>query len=394
MKRTVIPVVLAAYAGCVNGDAPSTSGDMPAGTPIAVDTTAILSVGTTSGDTLHELYRVVTPFLDSRGRLFVPLASSNTIRVFDSDGEFVTSLGRQGAGPGEFEHIGGAWARGDTIEVFDGSLNRITRFHPNDEFEVVSPDGSVGVQGAVAGPVPGGWILHLVKAGGPESTAASASRRDSLILHQFALDGSHLGEIARTRGMTRYQSPVITGPEALSPRARLGVHDGRIYVGETLTPVVRVLEPDGTPVSEIVWETPSGESPADAFAAVVDSAIARSPEDRRASVRTRYAAAPLPDRISAWWDFIVDSEGFLWVKPYEPLLHASALGGFGSGSYLAGGIGHGGTWSIVGPEGGIVNDIELPLAFSPVEVLEDRIVGIRRDSLGVESVAVLRLTRH
>jgi hypothetical protein len=353
-----------------------------------------VTIGTATGDTLHELYRIVTPFLDSRGRLFVPLASSNTIRVFDADGEFVTSIGRQGAGPGEFEDIGGAWARGDTIEVFDGSLNRITRFYPNDEFEVVSPDGSVGVQGVVPGPVSGGWILHLVRLGEAESAAANASRRDSLTLHHFALDGSHLGEVARTRGMARYQSPVITGPEALSPRARLDVHDGRIYVGETLTPAVRVLEPDGTPVSEIVWAAPTGESAADAFAAVVDSAIARSPEDRRASVRSRYAAAPTPDRLSAWWDFIVDSEGFIWVKPYEPLLHASALGGFGSGSYLAGGIAQGGTWSIVAPEGGIVNEIELPLDFSPIQVLGDRVLGIRRDSLGVESVHVHRLSRN
>jgi hypothetical protein len=308
MRLALMFSIVLAVACAGDDSTTDTAAALPPGTPARVDSVAVVTVGTAAGDTLHELYRVVTPFLDSRGLLFIPLASSNTIRVFDSGGEFVTSLGRQGAGPGEFEQIGGAWARGDTIEVFDGSLNRITRFYPNDEFEVVSPDGSVGVQGAIAGAVPGGWILHLVKLGEPESTAAGASRRDSLILHHFALDGSHLGEIARTRGMTRYQSPVITGPEALSPRARLGVHDGRIYVGETLTPVVHVLDPDGAPVSDIVWEATSGESAADAFAAVVDSAIARSPEDRRAGVRTRYAAAPLPDRISAWWDFIVDSE--------------------------------------------------------------------------------------
>jgi hypothetical protein len=354
----------------------------------------MLSVGTVAGDTLHEFHRVVTPFLDSRGRLVVPLSNSSTLRVFGPDGEFLMSHGRAGAGPGEFEHISAAWARGDTIEVFDGSLNRITRFYPDDQFEVVDMERAVGVQGAVPGAAPDGWILHRVAPGGERASVSEATRRDDLVLHHFALDGSHLGEITRTEGIARFRSPVGNGPDPLSPRSVMIVSNGLLYVGETLTPALRVLQADGTPHSEIRWDARQPQSIDRLVSDVMDSAVARSPAGHADGTRARLQAAPPVDAVSAWWDFIVDSEGFIWVRQYDPLRHAAALGGLGTSSYTLGGNGHGGTWSIVSPDGGMLNEVELPLELSPVQINADVLVGIRRDALGVESVQVHRLSRR
>jgi hypothetical protein len=73
---------------------------------------------------------------DSRGRFFVvSLQVPYEIRVFDSKGTFLRRFGRKGSGPGEYEFI---WSLvhgpGDTLFVFDSSLERIT---------VIAPDGSV-----------------------------------------------------------------------------------------------------------------------------------------------------------------------------------------------------------------------------------------------------------
>jgi hypothetical protein len=98
--------------------------------------------------------------------------------------------------------------------------------------------------------------------------------------------------------------------------------------------------------------------------------------------------------LSIWWDYVVDSEGFLWIRPYEPVRHAAALGGLGTSSYLFVGSGRGGRWSIVSPDGATVKDIELPAELSPVQITTDALVGVQRDSLGVESVHVYRVVRH
>jgi hypothetical protein len=277
----VIVVAGAVYSGCAGEGRPPADQQFPPGTPASIEATPILSVGTVAGDTLQELYRVVTPFLDAGGRLVVPLASASTIRVFGPDGAFLTALGRSGEGPGEFVSLGAVWPRGDTIEAFDTELRRMTRFLPDGAVDVVNLDRTVAVQGVVPGAVPGGWILSRIAGRDePKSPAAQASGRDDIVIHHFARDGSHVGEIARTLGIARYAVPGSSGLEPLSPRAVLYVNGGLLYVGETLTPQWRVLEPDGTMRMEVSWEPAASGPVAGAVGSVIDSAVARAPADQ------------------------------------------------------------------------------------------------------------------
>lgn len=391
----VIALLVILGSACAREDGSPPARQMPAGAPAAIEADPFLSIGAETGDTLRELYRVITPFLDTGGRLVIPLAGAHTVRIFGADRSFVASLGRAGEGPGEFQSIDAAWSRGDTIEVFDSRLRRITRFLPDGQIDVVTLDRSVPVQGAVPGAIPGGWILNRVaRREEPKSVAAQVSGRDDIVIHQFARDGSHLGEIARTEGIARYDVPGWSGPEPLSPRAVMRIHGGFVYIGETLTTMLRVLEPNGSVRMEAGWESEEPESIVAAVRSVIDAAVAQAPTDRADETRHRLEAAAVPERLSAWWDFVVDSEGFIWIRPFDPLLHAVALGGLGPGSYLLSGNGYGGRWLIVSPSGGRVGEIELPAKLSPVQITNDALVGIRRDSLGVESVEVYRLARE
>jgi hypothetical protein len=103
---------------------------------------------------------------------------------------------------------------------------------------------------------------------------------------------------------------------------------------------------------------------------------------------------PEPDRISAFWSFIVDEEGYVWVLPYDPAAHSAALEGLGSGSYLLGGSGPGGLWRVFAPDGTEVDPVRVPDELEPVTITSDAVVGIRRDELGVESVRVHVLRRR
>jgi hypothetical protein len=99
-----------------------------------------------------------------------------------------------------------------------------------------------------------------------------------------------------------------------------------------------------------------------------------------------FPGAPVPASISVFWGFLVDSEGFTWVLPYEPTRHAHALGGWR-------GAGPGGTWLVFDARGAKVAEIDMPDRLYPSQITEDRVVGIQRDVLGIETVAVYRLTR-
>ncbi len=94
----------------------------------------------------------------------------------------------------------------------------------------------------------------------------------------------------------------------------------------------------------------------------------------------------MPQQLSVFWKVIVDDEGFIWVRPYEPVKHAAALGGIGR-------AGTGGRWSILLPTGASVGFVNLPAELEPLQITSNAVVGIWRDALGVEFVRVHSLQR-
>ncbi len=72
---------------------------------------------------------------DHRGRYYVVESYGTRIKVFDAEGRYLESLGREGGGPGEFRGISAiAVAPGDTLHVFDWSNVRWSVFGPDGRF--------------------------------------------------------------------------------------------------------------------------------------------------------------------------------------------------------------------------------------------------------------------
>ncbi len=69
---------------------------------------------------------------DGRGRVYIADGSSNIIRVFNQKGQYVTSVGRRGRGPGEFLTIEDlAVDSENNLYVLDRILRRVTVFTDN-----------------------------------------------------------------------------------------------------------------------------------------------------------------------------------------------------------------------------------------------------------------------
>ena len=357
------------------------------GQPLTVEEVPSLTLGVSAGNPEREFFRVVTPFLLPPNHIVVPLRGYGEIRVFTLDGNLVAAHGRPGEGPGEFRELGGAWARGDTIEAFDGILMRVTRFLPDGRIETIhlNPEGA-GYRPNVA--VPGGfhdgWLVTGV-------AGVSDSQRLEIAVARFSRDGTFAGTIARAEGPEMYSARGVHTQTPLSPMMFSATWENALYIGETLTAAVRVLDGKGKVVNEIVWE---GDqiSPEDALRRVVEIAVQRANPDEKNGLRERLEAAPKPKSVPVFAEFMVDHLGFVWVRPFEITRDATAVWLYmpqGSFKSRAGGV-----WWIFAPEGKKLGSVEIPPDLEPYQITADAVVGIRRDKLGIEYVRVHRLHRQ
>jgi hypothetical protein len=372
-------LVLAGTSGCGEAPPPKAGTLAVPGAPAAVAPEPLAVAGETPGDTLHEFHQVTTPFALPDGRFVVPLTGMGVVRVFSGRGRFVESLGRPGQGPGEFSRIGSAWPRGDTVEVFDSRNRRVTRFLPDGSVRTVPLEPGAPAEVAVPGPFGDGWAVTGI-------VRIDREGRDRMALHHFAGTGEHLGELAPVEGYVRYTFPGGGSPIPLSPRAQYAVHGDRLFLGQTLEPALQVINTAGEVVDRIAWDPESVLDPQQAQRLVADSADLQWVGEEAAH-RARIREAPLPANVPAYATLLVDSKGFLWIRPWDPLIHATDVGGLTR-------VGPGGTWRILSPEGEDLGTVEVPPELEPSWIGPDRVVGIRRDAYDVESVRVHELRRH
>ncbi len=115
--------------------------------------------------------------VDGRGLFHTvdAIVSPGQIRVFDNKANLIRTVGRDGAGPGEFRHhFPPFFALGDTAFVADLTLRRMTRLSPAGEYidshslpglpkQIIGlPGGGYLVNGRIGTPSAVGWPLHHV----------------------------------------------------------------------------------------------------------------------------------------------------------------------------------------------------------------------------------------
>lgn len=375
----------AALINCGSPDRRTGSRALPPGTPVEVAAEPSLDVGEGAFEqnAAEVFHRVRSPFLTDDGRLAVPDGESRYIRVFDSAGSLDRSLGGPGERPGEFRRLDEAWHRGDTIEAWDWGLGRLTRFFPGDSVDIVGFEGGAGPRQVVPGTGFDGWIVTEI------SSAPKGGRRDEMVVRHVGPNGTDRGAVARTEGMSRFRTDFGGGPDPLSPRPLVDVANGQVFVAETLTPEIRVLSPSGDSLRTITWEPKSRPPPEDAARQTIDAIIARrSPEDTLA-LRKRLRSYPVREETSAFWSFLVDEEGFVWVQRYDPARHSLRLG---DGDALS--AGRGGEWIVFSPDGSRLTSVRMPDGLRPTEITSDAVVGVRRNEVGVIKVRIRPLERR
>jgi hypothetical protein len=87
-----------------------------------------------------------------------------------------------------------------------------------------------------------------------------------------------------------------------------------------------------------------------------------------------------------FWDFLVDGGEFVWIREYDPRVHATGVGGLMT-------AGPGGNWAVFDLDGRRVTSVAVPEDFEPMSIESDHLIGVRRDEFDVESVRIYRIER-
>src|SRR5690606_11109285 len=65
---------------------------------------------------------------DDDKNVYITDITTPKITVFDSTGAYITQIGREGSGPGEFRSVTDIHFNDDSLTVYDGVSRRFTRF--------------------------------------------------------------------------------------------------------------------------------------------------------------------------------------------------------------------------------------------------------------------------
>ena len=338
-----------------------------------------VQIGVREGDPAYQFVRVWEAKRLPDGRFIAGDDVARKLRVFDSAGQHLRTIGGDGEGPGEFRALWGVGAyRGDSIYAFDYVLGRTSIFDPSGVFAraVGKPipviywmggvfgDGSLCFQNPGEGrlQLPPGlhWDSAAVLAVSPDGATVDTlgffPNRQVLIetngrqaMYHF-VDGAkgnawgngffwatsdkdevrffnRAGELERIVRRGRERQPVT---EELKEQYKAGYLD---YVGK-----------------EQGMEAVSRSAP------MLDAAV--------------YA-----EEVPFFGAVLLDPVGYLWVQDYSTPFFLNR------------------TWSVFDPSGQWLGEVQMPSGLRVTDIGEAYVLGVTMDDVGVQYLPSFRLDR-
>ena len=358
----------------------------------------VVSIGGGAEDPAHHMHGPFDALRLSDGRVVIADRRGAALVFFDQRGAFLTRVGREGGGPGEFGALSdiARW-RGDSIIAVDLGHRR---------YSVFDAHGRFGRSYALP-TIPGynvGFPIDLFADGAALARSVSGGeRREGLSvttwqLLRIAPDAAQPLVLPDTVTIERYNVPVENDPISLLSAPVLFAHErvaaavGNLtVVGTTdrlaldfydasgrLTTIVRVHQ-DSVPISAEARRTAAelliGQATRDGTRAALRRAVDRMPSRRVMPAFGRWAweHAPANTPFSTW--FRTDADGNLWVLSFEP-----------PGSPTR-------RWHVMASSGRWLGAVRMPPGFEPFDIGQDYILGWRLDERDVVLVEMYELIK-
>lgn len=304
-----------------------------------------------------DLFRVVAAIRLEDGRVIVAEGSPPRLLSFAASGTLLTSAGRRGSGPGEFEAISFVQVIGDSLLMYDPRLRRASVFTDSLRFVrsfSLRPPAAGGFPPLV-GSFQDGTLLATSQRIVPPPPQGGMVR-PKLVLLRYTPDGDSSDSLVTVVGDEAAVVQGIIARPSFAKRTRLAVGLDEFVVTTSERFELLVFGQDGQ-LRRIIRR---GLEPV----LVAEADV----EQFRVAGLEGTMTYPSIDAI------LLDRDGSMWVKEHQAT----------DGSA---------TWVKFSRDGRMHGAMEPPAEFEPMQVGEDFVLGVWRNELGEESVRLYDLLR-
>ena len=350
-------------------------------------------------DEATALYRVTGAVRMPDGGIAVANSGSGEIRLFDSAGRFLHSLGGVGGGPGEFGRLASLGVSSDGhILAYDSQTGRVSTFDPDSRTLIESTGITVSPElYSLAGmrrATPIGWLRDGTFVGYLDTLEGEAipdrdgwTHRQSMSNIHFFGQGESSGILAAAPGRqtwvminrTREESVRVQGvANPFLPTFETATDGSIVAFGNTVRFEIRMLDTSGSIVRIIRREQerrPVSDGRRERWIAGRLSDMEDDGTERSRRRRALYDDIPFPDTLPAFETLSLQQGGRLWVKE-------TSLGDSPSATA---------PWSVFDSDGRPLGAVEMPAGFEPFEIGTDYVLGLWKDDLGVEYVQLYEI---
>lgn len=342
-----------------------------------MDSLPALSVGGPDASGPTRFFRIQGIHVDGRGRLWVADGQSGELRIFRADGSHWKTRGGQGEGPGEFVQIRLLGPRdGDSVLVADGRIDRVTVFDPDGELvrteQVPSSDRpaprlfDVFPDGSVLGQRP-----RIVAAASLEAGRVLTDSVELVRVTPGSLSPEPYGAASGPLWLWTGRNQV---PLPFTINASFDVAGDAVHLVSGPDFRIRVYEEGELQERYGVDRPPRavGEADIESYRAFVEEYL---PEAMRGDYLSALDHELRPDLLPAYDRLLVSADRHVWVQIYDPDISAPHR------------------WDVFDADREFVGQVRVPGGFHPMAVTREALVGVWRDSLGIEHVREYRLAR-
>lgn len=355
-----------------------------------------VDIGVVEGDPHYQLDGVQRTVRLSDGRIVVANGGSQELRFYDAAGKFITSSGRKGGGPGEFQSL--SWVGvlpGDSLLVYDAGAPRLSVLDSAGRFvRAGTPPLGEGMRlSRMVGRFGDGSLVmatsNMLGSGG---ALPNGLIRPPITYARVGPDGALLDTIGTFPGAAAYVRSSGSRSSGFSISFQRGglyhapvsdVHGESFYYGSSDAYEIGIYGADGTLHRSIRRAQPNRKVTKEVIDQLVQAALDQERERRgtvtpeaRSTIEKRYAEQPLPETMPAYRSLLVDAAGNLWVAEFDLIPDKQPS-----------------RWTVFEPDGQMLGTVTMPTRFTPYEIGADYVLGRWRDDLDVEHVRLYGLEK-
>lgn len=355
-----------------------------------VDTTPSLVIGDAAHKDAVLLSGVRGARLLADGRLAIVNEGDHGVVYLDANGKRVALADKAGVEPQAFRNVQLVAAAGDSLLLWDASLDRATLLTPDGApirtFALVRPDSSAATRFGFqpVGRFADGTLLLAGRIGAARGDSSRLSR-DPIPLHRADATG-HVGPLLLS--VPGSETVIVTAGRYASlferpfgARTVTAVRDTTLFVSTGDVDAVSVYAPTGRLVAQWRLDRPRHLIPSSDIAALgvkQGQQVAQLPAEFGSELRRVLLRIGVPATLPTTYEIQVDATGALWLRDdVGPVLRDSIPP----------------RWTVLDHDGRWLGTVTTPRGVVVHQITKDRIVGVWRDPNDVEQVRVYRLRR-